>query len=92
MFSHFPDKELIKQKCREMSNNDQNTFSSGTSGTPHIRCSDQFPPAIQERRRKLIPTMIKARQDGKTAYISYDKLIINGQAITVDTVSLAGYS
>ncbi|KAH3748453.1 hypothetical protein DPMN_182899 [Dreissena polymorpha] len=52
MFSHYRHKELIKQKCRDISNIEQNTLSSGTSGTsgtPHIRCSDQFPPDFRSR-------------------------------------------
>jgi hypothetical protein len=35
--------------------------------------------------------MIRAKQDGKTAYVSVDKLYINNKMFTVDTVSNSGY-
>jgi hypothetical protein len=39
--------------------------------------SDQFPPEVKERRKELIPTMLKARREGKRAVLVRDKLIIN---------------
>lgn len=80
-FSHYPDKLKIKQRVFR----DLPPESS-------YRVSDQFPKAIQDRRKLLIPTLIKAREDNKTASLSYDKLIINGKSYTVDTVASAGYS
>lgn len=79
-FNHFPDKTLIKSKAfAELKN----------SG---YRVSEQFPKAIQDKRKQLIPVMIQAKQDGKTAFLSYDKLIINGTSFTVENVHRAGYS
>jgi hypothetical protein len=43
------------------------------------RVSDQFPKAIQERRRRLIPELQKKRQEGYDAVLSYDKLVIRGR-------------
>ena len=40
--------------------------------------SQQFPREVMEERKRLIPIMIKARQDKKDAYIVVDKLFING--------------
>jgi len=74
MFNHFPDKQLIKHKFRDIDN------QSSSSDPSRIRCSEHFPPVIQEHRKKLIPAMIKAKQEGRTAYLSYDKLFINGIA------------
>lgn len=45
MFNHFPDKQLIKQKFRDVDN------QSSTSDSSRIRCSEQFPSFIQERRK-----------------------------------------
>ena len=43
---------------------------------------DQYPPEIVEQRRKLVPILIKANKDNKTAYIRYNKLIIDGREYT----------
>lgn len=79
-FSHFPDKSLIKSKAfAELKN----------SG---YRVSEQLAKAIQDKRKQLIPMMIQAKQYGKTAFLSYDKLIINSTSFTVEQVHRAGYS
>ncbi|XP_053379987.1 uncharacterized protein LOC128548637 [Mercenaria mercenaria] len=83
-FNHYPDKLLIKQKASD--------YAKSLSSQPKIRVSEQFPKTIQDRRRLLIPAMIKAKNDGKTAYLSYDKLFINNRMYTVDNVSTSGYS
>ena len=44
-----------------------------------FRVSDQYPRTVQERRKALIPHLIKAKQDGKRAVFNYDKFFINGQ-------------
>jgi hypothetical protein len=38
----------------------------------------------------LIPTLIKAKEDGKKAYLSYDKLYINNKMFTIENVTSAG--
>jgi hypothetical protein len=43
------------------------------------RISDQFPRAIQEKRRQLIPELITAREEGNDAVIIYDKLVVKGR-------------
>ncbi|KAH3892742.1 hypothetical protein DPMN_016870 [Dreissena polymorpha] len=48
------------------------------------RVSDQFPRAIQERRKILIPYLVKARSDGKRASLVHDKLHIDDATFTVD--------
>lgn len=40
---------------------------------------EQYPQAVQERRKALIPEMVKARNSGKTAFLVKDKLLINGR-------------
>jgi hypothetical protein len=43
------------------------------------RVDDQFPRAVQEKLRRLIPELIKAREEGKDAVLVYDKLVIKGR-------------
>ena len=40
---------------------------------------DQLPQEIQERRKALVPVMLKARSEGKRAYLVRDKLFINNR-------------
>ena len=86
MFNHFPDKQLIKNKFRDVDN------QSSSSDPSSIRYSEQFPPVIQEHRQKLIPAMIKAKQEGRTAYLSYDILFINGTMYNVNNINTSGYN
>ncbi|XP_053389292.1 uncharacterized protein LOC128552288 [Mercenaria mercenaria] len=44
-----------------------------------VKVSDQYPKIIQERRKQLIPELIKAREDDKEAVLRYDKLYIDGK-------------
>ena len=79
------------------------TMTSGTSDDtpsetihaepvkPSISVSDQFPKSIQDRRKALLPAMIKAKKAGKSAYLSYDKLYIDNKMYTVNTVSSSGF-
>jgi len=81
-FNYYQDKERVKQHIRD--------FVKTNSDCP-IRSSDQFPKVIQEKRKKLIPTLVAAKTAGKKASLSYDKLYIEGKMYTVDTVSQSGY-
>ena len=40
---------------------------------------DQYPPEIVAYRKKLIPFMKLAKDDGKEAYIKYNRLIVDGE-------------
>jgi hypothetical protein len=40
--------------------------------------SPHYPPEVLEKRKKLIPVMLKERQENKKAYIVGDKLFVNG--------------
>lgn len=43
-----------------------------------ISISEQFPAAIRAKRASLVPDLKKARSNGDTARIAYDKLVVNG--------------
>ena len=69
-FNCFQDKTSIKQCAYTSLKNS------------HYRVSDQYPKAIQNRRRALIPHLINARDSNKRAVLSYDKLYIDGDLFT----------
>ncbi|XP_060551565.1 uncharacterized protein LOC132713112 [Ruditapes philippinarum] len=65
-FAYFPDRERVRASAKTL---------SGTQ----FGVAEQFPREIMETRRKLVPIMKKARDEGKEAYIKVDKLYINKQ-------------
>ena len=50
-------------------------------GSPYT-ISQQFPKEVLEKRRSLIPTLKSLRDQGKRAYISVDKLFVDGRIYT----------
>ena len=58
---------------REMVRN----LSKRLKGT-NFGISPHYPPEVLEKRKKLIPVMLKERQENKKAYIVGDKLFVNG--------------
>ena len=48
-----------------------------TKKTGHFM-HDQYPPEVIVQRKKLIPIMLKARQDGNESYIKYNKMYVEG--------------
>lgn len=73
-FNYYRDKIEIKQKARDKLNGSE------------YRIGEQFPCAIQERRKKLMPMFHHARQNNQRLILSYDKLYINVQMHKADTV------
>ena len=61
-FNYHQDKLSVKRKAYEL-------LKNSTYGV-----ADQFSKVIQDRRRKLVPLMIKVKNEGKRAVLSYDKL------------------
>ena len=51
-----------------------------------ISMSEDFPEEIERKRRTLFPVMKAARNDGQRASLAFDKLYINEQSYTVDTL------
>ena len=43
--------------------------------------NEQFPKEISDRRRELLPKMHQAKRDGKTSWLSYDTLYIDGRPV-----------
>ncbi|CAG2190717.1 unnamed protein product [Mytilus edulis] len=53
--------------------------ASGRLKDTKFGISPQYPREIVERRKKLVPIMLKERKQNKTAYIVGDKLYVNGE-------------
>lgn len=71
-FTRFPDKEEVRK------------LKSRLEGT-HYFIHEQFPPEIVAQRRKLMPRLRAAKSDGKRAWISYNRLFIDGQPVNTDS-------
>ena len=65
-FTYYPDREKVREAAPKLRGSKYGV-------------SQQFPKEIQDKRRALVPIMKQAREEGKEAYISVDKLYINGQ-------------
>ena len=81
-FAFYPDRERVRGAAKNL---EGTSFSIG----------QQFPKEVQDRRRVLVPMMKKAKLEGKEAYISVDKLYINGtqyvvKSDPVESVAAAG--
>ncbi len=53
----------------------------------NVRLSEDFPKEIVEKRSALAPIMIEARRQKMKAFLISDKLIIDVQTYTVDTLN-----
>ena len=67
-FHEYKEKEFIKRQGKALK-------GSG------CYVNEQFPIDVVEKRRKLIPKMRTARQEGKNAWISNETLYIDGRAV-----------
>ena len=65
-FMYYPDREQVRKSSFRLKDT---TFGF----------AKQFPRDGMDTRRKLVPIMLKARQEGKDAFIRVDKLYINRQ-------------
>ena len=43
--------------------------------------NEQFPREVADKRRRLVPKMEEARQQGKSAWLSYDALYVDGRVV-----------
>ena len=65
-FCYYQDREKIRKSARNL---DGSQYS----------ISQQFPKEILARRKELIPTLKRLKEEGKRAYISVDKLYVDGR-------------
>ncbi|XP_052764106.1 uncharacterized protein LOC128206025 [Mya arenaria] len=71
-FAFYPDRDRIRQAARQV--------KDGSIGV-----SEQFPREIMEKRRKFIPAMLKAREEGKEA--SSGSTNFSSIRVSIETVS-----
>jgi len=66
--------------------------ATGENERSQIGVSEQFPKAIQDKRKQISPFLVKAKRDSKRSNLSYDKLYINNRMYTVQSVAQSGYT
>lgn len=64
----FKDKELIIKQAKDVK-------SRG------LFVNEDFSQRVLDKRRELLPEMKKAREAGKIAYLSYDRLVVKGDVV-----------
>ena len=67
-FNQFTDREIVRKHKFKLENS-------------NYYIHEQFPPEIVTKRKRLIPKLRQAKKDGKSAWISYDTLNIDGQPV-----------
>jgi len=65
-FTNYRDHEKVRQAASKL------------KGKPELTISQQYPPEIGDRRRKLYPKLKEFQRQGKRATMVYDQLIVNG--------------
>lgn len=78
-FLNFKDKEKIKSKIRQLQSDDDNWVN------PH-RVTDDFAPGIREDRKELYKYMKLAKGEERSAYLSFNKLVIDGATFIFNRV------
>ena len=66
-FTYFKDREIVRK---------ERTKLNGSNFYMH----EQFPPEIIGKRKRLVPKMKAAEQQGRSAWIAYDTLYIDGKS------------
>ncbi|XP_070550705.1 uncharacterized protein PF3D7_1120000-like [Ptychodera flava] len=74
-FSRFKQRDQVLQKSRTALKNSQ------------FRVSEDFSPRVRDTRRKLGPFLKQAKDNGKRAFLNYDKLKIDGTVYVFDEAS-----
>ena len=67
-FAFFKDREAVRRQWKHLSGTGFNVF-------------EQFPPEVVAKRRKLLPKMREARDQGKRAWIAFDTLYVDGRPV-----------
>ena len=75
-------KRTVMQHLKHLKHLPQNEYKN-------IRITDQYPCEIRERRTKLWPCMITAKEEGRVARLNNDKLLVDNRIIETmnDTVN-----
>ena len=72
-FCHYQDREMVRKSAKNL------------DGTQYS-ISQQFPKEVNARRKALVPTLKSVKDEGYRAYISVDKLYVDGELYTGELV------
>ena len=50
-----------------------------------VRIGEDYSQEVRDTRKKLIPELVKAKNDGKRAHLRYDKLVIDSVTYKLGT-------
>ena len=76
-FSAFKDRETVKRQRANLRGTNFSVF-------------EQYPREINEKRKKLFPKLREAKSNNQRAWISYDKLYIDGRPFNVSAIPTHG--
>ncbi|MES9883749.1 MAG: hypothetical protein ABW185_23095 [Sedimenticola sp.] len=88
-FSKYKDRERVLKTYRDKQREARAAAATNPGETPqppNIRISEDFPARVRKIRSKLIPFLREKLNDGNTAFIRYDKLIVNNVAYSYDSI------
>ncbi|VDI03237.1 Hypothetical predicted protein [Mytilus galloprovincialis] len=74
-FLHFSDLEMVKKAGKHLKGSDYGV-------------NEQFPPEIEQRRRRLYPIMKEERRKRSKVVLNRDKLYVNDELINPDVYEL----
>ena len=67
-FHNFKERELVRKQGKALKGS-------------RFYVNEQFPREVADKRRRLVPKMKEARQQGKSAWLSYDTLYVDGRVV-----------
>ena len=68
----FKDRELILKQAKEVRHRG-------------LYVNEDFTRRVMDKRKGLIPEMMQARQEGKIAFLSYDRLVVKERTVRADS-------
>mgnify|MGYP006890280533 FL=1 len=67
-FHNFKERELVRKQGKALESS-------------RLYVNEHFPKEVVDKRRRLLPKLKEARQQGKSAWLSYDTLYVDGRAV-----------
>ena len=67
-FHNFKERELVRKQGKALKGS-------------RFFVNEQFPREVADKRRRLVSKMKEARQQGKSAWLSYDTLYVDTRAV-----------
>ena len=67
-FHNFKERELVRKQGKALESS-------------RLYVNKQFSKEVVDKRRRLLPKLKEARQQGKSAWLSYDTLYVDGRVV-----------